>query len=53
MNSTITNTLLILLLLLLVGFGVWYISSERDVSQEDNASLELNIGGTSGEDEGE
>jgi hypothetical protein len=44
MNNTFTNVLLVIVLLLLVGFGVWYFTA-REAPPEDGASIELNLGG--------
>ncbi|MBY0110555.1 hypothetical protein K2Y00_00910 [Patescibacteria group bacterium] len=41
MNTT--NTLLIVIVVLLVGFGVWYFSTQDDM-QEQEAVLEVNLG---------
>lgn len=43
MNTT--NTLLIIIVVLLVGFGVWYFTQNQAVPQEESNALEVNIGG--------
>ena len=52
MNTT--NTILIIILVLLVGFGVWYFTSNQTTPAptEDNNAIEVNLGG-SGTPEGE
>jgi len=42
MNTT--NTLLIIIVVLLVGFGVWYFTSQQQVPQEEPV-FEVNLGG--------
>ncbi len=50
MNST-TNIAVVVILVLLVGFGVWYFTAGQDMGEENpGASLEVNLGG--GEAEG-
>ncbi len=46
MNTT--NTILIIILVLLVGFGVWYFTSNQNVQAptEDNNAIEVNLGGS-------
>jgi len=45
MNTT--NTILIIILVLLVGFGVWYFTSNQTAPAptEDNNAIEVNLGG--------
>ncbi|MBP9816466.1 MAG: hypothetical protein KBD05_00310 [Candidatus Pacebacteria bacterium] len=45
MNTT--NTILIIILVLLVGFGVWYFTSNQSAPAptEDNNAIEVNLGG--------
>ncbi len=52
-NNSLTNMLIVLLLLALVGFGVWYfvkkpyVSRPVDDTNDNGGSLEINIGGGS------
>lgn len=47
MNTT--NTLLIVLVVILVAFGVWYFAAQKSpVPQEESSGIEVNIGGDEG-----
>ena len=50
-NAT-TNTILVILLVIIVGFVVWYMTASRapETQEEDGASLELNFGGSNEND---
>jgi hypothetical protein len=47
MNTT-TNIIVVVILVLLVGFGVWYFTSGRQAPAEEGPAIELNVGGGSG-----
>lgn len=51
MNNTTTNIVVVLILVLLVGFGVWYFTAGGRAPAEDQGpGIELNIRGTGGDD---
>lgn len=43
MNST-TNIIVVIILVLLVGFGVWYFTAGQE-APNDGGTLEVNLGG--------
>lgn len=43
MNNTSTNIIVVVILVLLVGFGVWYFTA-REAPVEQKEGIELNIG---------
>ena len=46
MNNTFTNVLLVVVLVLLIGFGVWYFTSREAVPPpSEGPGIELNIQG--------
>lgn len=48
MNTT-TNVVVILILVLLVGFGVWYFTAgEGRAPEPEGPALEVNLGGSAG-----
>jgi len=45
-NST-TNAILVIILVLIVGFGVWYVMDRRNAEEAaDEPAIELNLGGS-------
>jgi hypothetical protein len=51
MNNTFTNIVLVVILVLIVGFGVWYVSGREVPQAEDTSGIQLNIGGDAGPSE--
>lgn len=48
--NTATNIVAVVILVLLVGFGVWYFTARESVPEDSSeASLEVNLGGTGSE----
>ncbi|MEK7641883.1 MAG: hypothetical protein AAB365_02720 [Patescibacteria group bacterium] len=49
-NST-TNAILVILLVIVVAFAVWYMTMRTATAPvEDGANIELNLGGSSGQE---
>lgn len=48
MNNSFTNVIIVIILVLLVGFGVWYFTSNGAPQQEAGPSIELDLQGGSG-----
>jgi len=46
MNSS-TNIIVVVILVLLVGFGVWYFTAGNQAPKEEGSSFEVNLGGES------
>lgn len=45
-NSSINTLLIVVILVLIVGFGVWYFMGGKDTPvEEPDAGLEINLGG--------
>lgn len=41
------TALLAILVIAIVGFGIWYVMNDRAEDQSDGAGLEINLGGSS------
>jgi len=53
-TSSFTNIVVVTILVLLVGFGVWYFTSQKTPTQSEQGSgFELNINGSGGENPGQ
>ncbi len=49
MNTT--NTLLIIIVVLLVGFGVWYFTNAEPAPVEERSGIEINLEGSRSDSE--
>ena len=46
-GSATTNAILVILLVIIVGFAVWYVTiREHGTSDDDKAGLQINLGGS-------
>jgi hypothetical protein len=46
-KGSTTNTILVLLLVVVVGFVVWYATMRHEEQKQDTSGLNINIGGDS------
>lgn len=52
MNSSFTNTLLVVILVLLVGFGVWYLTGNGAQKADTSSGPGIQLNVTGGADDG-